>query len=230
MDKPKSKRGRKPKNKNSQNKMIVSEIDKTVPIIVHLPINLKEDKEENYKEDKKVKTKIKVDDKQVLKIDINDKAKCWWCRYSFETERVELPENYYNDYFYCIGNFCSYNCATSYNIELNDENVFKRQSLLHLQYKKIYNEYKYFKPSPSWKILEDAGGTVSIEEYRKNLTSNDYNYLYLKPPMISRIAFVEKISTKISKNSNDIILKRSKPLKSKNYNLEQTFGLKKILT
>ena len=74
--------------------------------------------------------------------ELDNNTKCWWCRYNFNTERVELPENYYNDYFYCIGNFCSYNCATSYNIELNDENVFKRQSLLHLQYKKIYNGSK----------------------------------------------------------------------------------------
>ena len=137
-----------------------------------------------------------------------------------------MPENYYNECFHCIGNFCSYNCAAAYNIELNDENVFKRQSLLHLQYKKVYNEYKNFKPSPSWKILEDAGGNVSIEEYRKNLITNDNNYLYLKPPMISRISYIEKTSSKIFKGDNDFVLKRSKPLKSTNYSLEQSIGLK----
>lgn len=231
MDKPKSKRGRKPKNKEAINKSIISEVDETIPIIVHLPINLQDNEivEEKMVETKKYKKNKQENNKQVFKVELNGKAKCWWCRYSFDTERIELPENYYNDYFYCIGNFCSYNCASSFNIELNDENVFKRQSLLHLQYKKIYNEYKEFKPSPSWKILEDAGGNISIEEYRKNLITNDYNYLYLKPPMISRISFVEKTSNKFMRNDIDFVLKRSKPLKTKNYNLGNSFGIKKIL-
>ena len=226
MEKPKSKRGRKPKNKINQTTFINNKIDETIPIIVHLPIQLNEDKPCETIVDKPRQRKTRKSDKEVFKVELDNNAKCWWCRYNFNTERVELPENYYNDYFYCIGNFCSYNCATSYNIELNDENVFKRQSLLHLQYKKIYNEYKSFKPSPSWKILKDAGGTVSIEEYRENLISNDNNYLYLKPPMISRISYIEKTSSKILKSDNDFVLKRSKPLKSKNYSLEQSIGLK----
>ena len=38
---------------------------------------------------------------------------------------------YFNDKFYCSGNFCSYNCALAYNIDQND-NVWKKTSLLNL--------------------------------------------------------------------------------------------------
>jgi hypothetical protein len=228
MEKIKSKRGRKPKNKNIQPKFINNKDDEDMPIIVHLPIKLNENN--NFCCEKKVepikKQKIVKSYKEVFKIKFDNNSKCWWCRYSFDNEKVELPENYYNDYFYCIGNFCSYNCATAYNIDQNDENVFKRQSLLHLQYKKVYNEYKKIKSSPSWKILKEAGGNISIEEYRKNLITNDENYLYLKPPMISRISYIEKTSSQILMNENDYALRRTKPLKSKNYSLEQSIGLK----
>jgi hypothetical protein len=227
MDKFKSKRGRKPKNKIIDAPIINTVVDETSPIIVHLPINLNENLKDTTCSSKKNKTnKVKNSDKEVFKVKLDNKLKCWWCRYNFNTERVELPENYYNECFHCIGNFCSYNCAVSYNIEMNDENVFKRQSLLHLQYKKIYNEYKKIKPAPSWKILEDAGGNVTIDNFRKNLINNDSNYLYLKPPMISRISYIEKTSTNIINNNNNFTLKRSTPLKSKNYSLEQSIGLK----
>ena len=44
--------------------------------------------------------------------------------------------------------------------------------------------------------------------------------------MINRISYIEKTASKILKDNNDFVLKRSKPLKSKNYSLEQSIGLK----
>ena len=133
MEKVKSKRGRKPKNKINETPFINNKIDETLPIIVHLPIQLNEDNSCNKLIEKPKKKRTNNCDKEVFKIELDKTTKCWWCRYNFNTERVELPENYFNECFYCTGNFCSYNCAAAYNIELNDENVFKRQSLLHLQ-------------------------------------------------------------------------------------------------
>jgi hypothetical protein len=58
---------------------------------------------------------------------------------------------------------------------------------------------------------------------------NTVNYNYIKPPIISRISYVEKIP--IKKNleilkTDEVILKRSKPLKTTKYNLEHIIGLK----
>lgn len=246
----KPKRGRKPKKKNLENNTNNSETNN--PIIVHLPIQFKEDNESSndifikhdYNEPKKIKeleNKVKKLEMELKKqnnlnhgvenVELkNDSSyKCWWCRYHFSSPKVELPEKYFNDIFYCYGNFCSYNCAMAYNISLNDENIFKRNSLLHFHYKKTYGEFKKIIPSASWKVLAEAGGCINIKDYRQNFLTNKLEFNYIKPPMISHIAQVEKIS-KIKKPvvKNDLVLKRSKPLKTSKYSLESTMGLKII--
>jgi hypothetical protein len=50
----------------------------------------------------------------------------------------------------------------AYNIDINDENISKRTSLIYMMYKKTYNQYKIIKQAPSWKILTDFGGILSI--------------------------------------------------------------------
>jgi len=250
----KPKRGRKTKKKNLENKTNIDETNN--PIIVHLPIQFKENSSTNdesndifikqaYVEPKKIKdleNKVKKLELELKKskMDINNSVEnlelknessytCWWCRYNFSSPKVELPEKFFNDIFYCYGNFCSYNCAMAYNISLNDENIFKRNSLLHFHYKKTYGEFKKIIPSASWKVLNDAGGCINIKDYRQNFLTNKVEFNYIKPPMISHIAQVEKIS-KIKKSvvKNDLVLKRSKPLKTSKYSLESTMGLKII--
>ena len=61
-------------------------------------------------------------------------TKCWWCRNCFNTPGLELPEDYYNETFFCTGNYCSFNCMKSYNLDLNDSLTFKRDSLIYLLY------------------------------------------------------------------------------------------------
>ena len=53
-------------------------------------------------------------------LNFNKNTKCWWDRNLFNTPAVQLPEDYYNETFYCIGHFCSFNCMKSYNLDLND--------------------------------------------------------------------------------------------------------------
>ena len=165
-------------------------------------------------------------------------VKCWYCRNSFKEPPVRLPENYFKGKFICTGNFCSYNCAMSYNIDLNDEKTSIRNSLINLLYQKTYNENELIKPSPSWQVLKDYGGILSIEEFRNNLKTNTEEYVYLHPPLISSVSQISKQSnykklsapmTEVEKylsNTEDFILKRSKPLKTSRYSLENTMGLK----
>lgn len=179
----------------------------------------------------KVKKYEKVNKPCVIPLN-NTNSKCWWCRYSYNCMNVELPEHYFNNMFYNIGNFCSYNCGMAYNIDINDENVSKRNSLLHLLYKQTYNINIIIKPASSWKILKDNGGIIEIEEFRNNFITNTNEYLYIKPPFVSRIAYVEKVPindmVEVVKN-DEYVLKRSKPLNSSKYSLESTIGLRKII-
>lgn len=178
---------------------------------------------------------------QSYSLKFNKTTKCWWCKNYFDTPAVQLPEDYYNDTFYCIGNFCNYNCPKSYNLDLNDTLVWKRESLLNLLYYQTYSEFKNIIPAPHWITLKEYGGTLSIEEFRINSVVNTKEYLVLHPPLISRQMQIEE-SYKINKlkevpldklnklysdiqPDTDCIIRRSKPVQSAQFNLEKTMGL-----
>jgi hypothetical protein len=239
----KQKRGR--KAKSSIIPLVKVNSTNTTPVIVHLPINYSDVNEQSVpiKSDRgEINTLLKkIDDlnerlkkyEKIQKpcINVIDKmsSKCWWCRHSFSTPTVELPEHYFNNTYSSTGVFCSYNCALAFNIDLNDENIAKRTSLLHLHYKQTYLSECIIVSAPSWKILQDYGGTITIDEYRDNFISNKTNYMYIKPPNISRISYVEKVPiiSDIPIINNDYVLKRSKPLNSSKYSLESMMEFKK---
>jgi hypothetical protein len=174
----------------------------------------------------------------VYNIKFKPSSKCLWCKHSFDTPAIELPEDYFNETFYCIGNFCSWNCAKSYNIDINDSSTWKRESLLNLMFYKTYGDFKEIIPAPSWLMLEDYGGLLKIEDFRKLFVYNNKDYLVLHPPLITRQLQIEE-SYKKSNNTNmaankleniydgELVLKRNKPIESTNFNLEKTMGLKR---
>ena len=172
-------------------------------------------------------------------INITANTKCWWCHHNFTTPSIQLPDEYHNNIFFCIGHFCSFNCAKSYNLNINDSLIWKRCSLLNLLYFQTYNQYIDIIPAASWLILVDYGGNLSIEEFRNNFIFNTKEYLVLHPPLISRQMQIEE-SYKINKSINvpigklnkiyseidsELQLKRAKPISSNLMNLETTMGL-----
>lgn len=166
-------------------------------------------------------------------------TKCWWCRNSFNTPGLELPEDYYNETFYCTGNYCSFNCIKKYNLELNDSLTWKRDSLINLFYFKLYNEYKEISPAPHWMILKEYGGCLTIDEFRNNFIVNAKEYIVLHPPLISRQMQIEesykcnklkevpidKLNKIYSEMDSEYAIKRNKPIQSDQLNLEKTMGL-----
>lgn len=172
-------------------------------------------------------------------VEFNQDTKCWWCKNSFNTPNLMLPENYLDGVFYCTGNFCSFNCKKAYNIDLNDINVWKRESLINLEYYLTYNRHKYIEPAPSWLILKEYGGFLTINEFRKNFDTNTSEYILLQPPLISRQMQIEesyKKTTsigplnkldKLFSDAPSYSLKRNKPVETSQLNLEKTMGLKR---
>lgn len=169
----------------------------------------------------------------VHNITFKPNSKCFWCRNSFDHPGLEMPEDYFNDTFYCSGNFCSWNCMLAYNTDLNDNNTSKRESLINLMYFKTYGTFKKIIPAGSWLILEEYGGYQSIGEFRKNFDNPSKEYLVLRPPIMTRQLQIEESykkqnSTMFSENNEtEVILKRSKPLENVQNNLEKTLGLKR---
>lgn len=172
-------------------------------------------------------------------VEFTQDTKCWWCKNSFNTPNLMLPEYYSNDIFYCIGNFCSFNCKKAYNIDLNDINVWKRESLINLEYYLTYGRHKEIIPAASWLTLKEYGGPLTITEFRKNFDTNSSEFILLQPPLISRQMQIEE-SYKKSSSSGPInkldklftdgtayLLKRTKPVETSQLNLEKTMGLKR---
>lgn len=166
-------------------------------------------------------------------------TKCWWCKNCFNTPPLMLPEYYFDGTFYCRGNFCSFNCKIAYNVDLNDINVWKRQSLINLEYYLTYGVYKEIIPAASWLILEEYGGPLSIIDFRKNFDVNSSEFILLQPPLISRQMQIEESYKKTSSNGpinkldtlfdneKSYSLSRSKPVETSQLNLEKTMGLKR---
>lgn len=194
-------------------------------------------------EDEIIKLKLKLlkltknDNIEVCKSKFNKGVKCWWCKNDFDSPAVGLPDIYFNNKFYCSGNFCSYNCALAYNIDQND-NVWKKTSLLNLLYYKTYNCNKKIIAAPNWKQLKEFGGNLSIDQFRKNSIINNNEYTLLHPPLETRLHIFEKsfknidivsssVYKKFIEDSDELVLKRSKPLKSSQYSLDKTLLIKK---
>lgn len=158
---------------------------------------------------------------------------CWWCSYGFENVPCFLPEKMVNNVFYVFGNFCSYNCAAAYNLDINDYRVWERYGLLKKLYNLIYDKCCEINISPRRECLSKFGGPLSIEEFRTSLLINTKEYRLIMPPMKSIIPFIEENNdvTLIKKRFNtndDLVLKRSKPLPHARNNILETLtvGLK----
>jgi len=166
-------------------------------------------------------------------------TKCWWCRNCFNSPATQLPEDYYNETFYCVGNFCSFNCMKSYNLDLNDTLTYKRDSLINLLYYMTYSDRKTINPAPHWMTLQEYGGNLTIEQFRETSVMNTKEFLVLHPPLISRQMQIEesyklnklkevpidKVNKIYSEIDSEYTIKRSKPIQSSQLNLETTMGL-----
>lgn len=177
----------------------------------------------------------------IYNIIITQDTKCWWCKHNFCTPNLSLPEQYFDNIFYCIGNFCSWECIKAYNIDTNDNCIWKRESLINLMYYLTYGNFNEIRTAPSWLTLEDFGGNLSINLFRKNFKTINNDYLVLHPPLISRQLQIEESYKKVQNNNivvnkldkilfdnpTPLTLKRNKPIETTQINLEKSMGLKR---
>jgi len=113
---------------------------------------------------------------------------CWWCTYNFDTLPCFIPERYSDNKFYVFGCFCSFDCATAYNLNLNDYKVSDRNSLIKRLYYAIKGVNDEIPVAPPREVLEKYGGVLTIEEYRKISRSINKEYKILFPPMVNLVA------------------------------------------
>ena len=166
------------------------------------------------------------------------KIDCLWCCHSFDTEPIGIPTRKDGDTFTMFGNFCCAECAAAYNFDsrLSGDEMWERYSLLNMIYSGNGHEIKMALPRLS---LKKFGGPFSIGEFRRHNPSK--NFKITMPPTVAIIPTLEEITIDsdnslfngistdfINKTSNELRLKRTKPLPNHRNTLENCMNLKYI--
>ena len=89
-----------------------------------------------------------------------------------DTPTIEIDKN---EYYITDGTFCSFNCAYAY-ILANEENseYTLSKSLLAKMYENIFKaEFTIF-PAPHWRLLQQYGGHLTIDEFREQFNKIEY--------------------------------------------------------
>ena len=160
---------------------------------------------------------------------------CWWCVHSLpEGPVIHFPLKYDDrrKKFTTMGNFCSWECAKAYGIDMKSARWGEMQMYLSLMRKQAFGKYTPLFSAPKREALKVFGGTLTIEEFRA--------YQGKQPPPIefpNQIQLIQTVNG--SKNSvpdqkpveqtevaeGDLVLKRSKPLLRAKSKLESALGI-----
>ena len=101
---------------------------------------------------------------------MTDALICWWCVHALPTlPCFHLPVRYDDKrrVFTTIGNFCSWQCAKAYALDMNSARSGEIQCFLALMRKQALGKYTPLWPAPKRQALAAFGGTMTIEEFRR---------------------------------------------------------------
>ncbi len=172
--------------------------------------------------------------------------KCWWCCHDWDGEFLHLPFKYHEKHktFETMGYFCSWGCMRAFNA---DSGKYSYDPYISLMRKHMYGYMSPIRPAPSRWALTIFGGPYSIDEFRK-YSSNSNDDVRVVTVLPDRREILMSVDTKTEKTnpnlptdnqlqnkfskitssttSNEPLkLKRPKPLKRDESNLEACLGI-----
>jgi hypothetical protein len=101
----------------------------------------------------------------------NTRIQCWHCCNTFDNVPYFIPVNYNErkGLFKVQGNFCSYNCVLTYIHNCKKYNYLYIKSLLAFLIKICHKQnLSDIIPAPHRETLQQFGGFLSIDDFRKN--------------------------------------------------------------
>ena len=166
---------------------------------------------------------------------------CWWCSHPFDDHPVGIPLH-----GKAHGIFCSYNCAAAHlftDYDLKDKR-WEAYSKMNLDYNKTHPGAKTkVKMAPPRIALQCFGGNMTIEEFRRNNQRNDTTFKLMLPPMTMIVPQVEERyhteeneksavipvnRHKMNMATENLALKRSKPILNDKHTLSSYMSIKKV--
>jgi hypothetical protein len=154
---------------------------------------------------------------------------CFWCCHCFSWPACVLPKSYdaYKNIYSAEGNFCSPECALSYNYSdnrISDSTRWLQHVLLSTVYSELFKT-RTLSPALPRTMLRMFGGPLDIEQYRDYTSgTNDVVLSELPPirlqfpsmnvqgPLRDIKKYVSLSVDVVEKASEQLRLKRSKPL------------------
>jgi hypothetical protein len=119
--------------------------------------------------------------------------KCWWCDDTFTNLPAYIVNFYKDGKYYVFGNFCSFNCATKYNIKmLKDYKCNTRHALTISLRTKVTGDSTPIKLAADRELLKSKGGTCSIEKFRQGFSIISPNMRINMPPIIPLVHVIEE--------------------------------------
>ena len=137
------------------------------------------------------------------------KSLCLWCRYDVNDFTCGMPIQYdpLTNHYTLYGNFCSFECASSYNFSKNTRSdcVWDINNMINMM-AKSYGFETPITPAPSYELLDIFMGTMDIKEFRCVHKKTDKFYVVNIPPYSHVPSVAEILNTsyinnkKITKN------------------------------
>lgn len=166
-----------------------------------------------------------------------DATACFWCCHTFSWKSTVIPTHYdvYTNQYNAEGHFCSAECALS--AVYADSNVTSSQRWLrHSLLNAMYNRDVI--RAPDKRILRFFGGTLSIEQFRRYVKEGCAPLQIATPPIRLYMpsintqattrdikSYVSLTSETVDKASQQLRLKRSKPVHASVHTLDKCMGL-----
>lgn len=196
------------KNSDYEKKIISTNINDNIQDNNKRNINKENNNNQNCIDINKINNKLeKINENLILLDEFDEKSSCFWDGCSFNHQSVHIPKYILNGIYFCYGCFCSPECAAAYLFKekIDESMIWERYMLLHQLYSQTYGYKENIKLAPQpFYLLKNYYGTLTIEEYRALINSNQDIYFIEKP--ITKI-FPEMINIQ---NSNEYSLKQHK--------------------
>lgn len=150
---------------------------------------------------------------------------CWWCCHTFEGESIGFPYKYdeLRDRFSTFGHFCSLSCVKAFNLDSDSATKGINAAWILMMKKRMYRSISPIRAAPKRWSLKEFGGPLSIEEFRRLDSSQ---VIVSMPNDVRRMPeIIAPPPQQQQQLSEELVLKRPKPLKKEQSLLEKSLGL-----
>lgn len=157
----------------------------------------------------------------------NEGLVCWWCVHPLPPGPIiHFPTKYdeIRKQFTTKGNFCSWECAKAYGIDMNHPRSGEMQMFLALMRKQAFGKYISLISAPKRETLKIFGGTLSIDEFRLYRGKQPPTVEFPNQILLTQIIGGQKIEPNTVDETGEM-LKRPKPLQRSKSKLESALGI-----